>query len=638
MFSMIQFQSAGLVIVLFIMCMHFARRTKWLVTERTFEVFLFIVLAGLLLDISSIFAIAYRTKIPVIVTNLISKFYLISLQVTTLMTLVYLFADLFWYEERIRKLFRPFLIFLIVIFCSYLFLPIYYFFDFENRVVYSYGPAVFMTYACCLSFLALSFGILIFCWDKISLSRKLPVVVIISSFIISAVIQFFNNELLLVGFAMSMAVMVIYLYMENPYLRMDRELGTNNEHAWNLYVKQMFARKKDFNMVAIYINDLESIIDIFGNKNKIDLLLSITNFFRSIDDSISFRMGTNNFIVVSSTLKNKDLLEKITRRFAEPFSVADASIKLSVSYCTYPDSKLFSDVQELISIKNYIHLKMKRNANETFITVNEDLIKSQREMVNIKKRLQWALENDGFDVFYQPIYSFEKGRIVSAEALTRLKDEEGKFINPEVFIQIAEENGMILEIGMKVFDKVCRFIKDFHPEDLGIEYIEVNLSVVQCMQETLAGDLMAIMDKYKINPGFINFEITETSMINSKDVLLNNMSELIENSANFYLDDYGSGYSNLSYIIGLPLHAVKLDKSIVWASFTSEKGSITLEFVVRMIKNLNMKIVAEGIENKEQFNKMKELGVDLVQGYYFSRPVDSKDFVKFMFEYKDDKD
>lgn len=136
MFSMIQFQSAGLVIVLFIMCMHFARRTKWLVTERTFEVFLFIVLAGLLLDISSIFAIAYRTKIPVIVTNLISKFYLISLQVTTLMTLVYLFADLFWYEERIRKLFRPFLIFLIVIFCSYLFLPIYYFFDFENRVVY----------------------------------------------------------------------------------------------------------------------------------------------------------------------------------------------------------------------------------------------------------------------------------------------------------------------------------------------------------------------------------------------------------------------------------------------------------------------------------------------------------------------
>ncbi|MBQ2295082.1 MAG: EAL domain-containing protein, partial [Spirochaetales bacterium] len=129
--------------------------------------------------------------------------------------------------------------------------------------------------------------------------------------------------------------------------------------------------------------------------------------------------------------------------------------------------------------------------------------------------------------------------------------------------------------------------------------------------------------------------ITETAMVNSKKVLLENMSKLIENSSNFYLDDYGSGYSNLNYIIGLPLHAVKLDKSIVWAAFDNEKGDIALEFAVKMIKSLNMKIVAEGIENKEQFDKMKELGVDFIQGYYFSRPVNPKNFVKFMFEYKD---
>jgi EAL domain-containing protein (putative c-di-GMP-specific phosphodiesterase class I) len=155
------------------------------------------------------------------------------------------------------------------------------------------------------------------------------------------------------------------------------------------------------------------------------------------------------------------------------------------------------------------------------------------------------------------------------------------------------------------------------------------------MQETLAGELMAIMDKYEIDPKFINFEITETAMVTSKDVLLDNMLKLIEKSSNFYLDDYGIGYSNLNYIIGLPLHAIKLDKSIVWAAFNSEKGNITLEFVVRMIKHLNMQIVAEGIENQEQLEKMKELDVDFVQGYYFSRPVDSKNFIKFMFEYKE---
>ncbi len=634
MFSMIQFQLSGLVIVLFITWLHFTRRTKWIITERIFEVFLLLVLSGLLLDISSVFAIAHRDKFP-FVTDLIAKLYLINLIIIALMTLVYLLADLFLHDKKMRKRFRIIFVLLAVILCSYFFLPIYYFFDLQNQVVYSYGPAVLMTYICSLSFLTLSLVMLILFRSKVSFARKQPVVVIILSFMISALIQFRHNELLLVGFAMSAAVMIIYLFIENPYLRTDMELGINNEHAWTLYITQMFVRSKPFNMVSFYINDLDSITDIFGNSNKTDLLLSITDFLHTIDNSICFRMEANNFIIVSSQIKNKELLEKISSRFTEPFSVADANIKLSVSYCTYPDSSLFSDAQDLIRIKNYIHLQTKRNPGKTFITVDKKLIEQHKEIVNVKKRLQWALENDGFDVYYQPIYSFEKDKIVSAEALTRLKDEVGNFINPETFIRIAEENGLILEIGMKVFEKVCKFIKDFHPEDLGIEFIEVNLSVVQCMQESLAGDLMAIMDKYEIDPGFINFEITETTMLNSKEVLLENMSQLIEKSSNFYLDDYGSGYSNLSYIIGLPLHAVKLDKSIVWASFDSEKGNIALEFAVRMIKSLNMAIVAEGIENVEQLNRMKELNVDLIQGYYFSCPVEPKQFVKFMFEYND---
>lgn len=630
MFSMVKFQLSGLVIVLFIMWLHFSRRTKWIITERIFEVFLILVLSGLVLDISSVFAIVYREKIP-LVTDIIAKLYLINLIVIALMTLVYLLADLVMHDKRVRNLFCGFFVLLAGVLCSYFFLPIYYFCDLQKQIVYSYGPAVLVAYICSLSFLTLSLIMLALFRSKVSAARKQPVIVIILSFIISALIQFAHNELLLVGFAMSVAVMIIYLFMENPYLRTDMELGINNEHAWTLYISQMFIRGKPFNMVSVYINDLDSIADIFGNNNKTDLLLAIADFLRSIDKSVCFRTEANNFIVVSSQVKNEDLLKQISGRFAESFPVANVNTKLSVSYCTYPDSSLFSDAQDLIRIKNYIHLQTKRNSGQMFITVNKELIERQKEIVNIKKRLQWALENDEFDVYYQPIYSFEKNRIVSAEALTRLKDEAGNFINPETFIRIAEENGMILEIGMKVFEKVCKFIKDFHPEDLGIEFIEVNLSVVQCMQESLAGDLMAIMDKYEIKPCFINFEITETAMMNSKDILLENMSHLIEKSSNFYLDDYGSGYSNLSYIIGLPLHAVKLDKSIIWASFESEKGNIALEFAVRMIKSLNMRIVAEGIENAEQLNRMKELDVDLIQGYYFSCPVDAKQFIKFMF-------
>ena len=280
MLSMIHFQLCGLAIIIFIIFAHFFRRTKWLITERFFESFLFVVLTGLLLDISSVFAIAHRDKIPVI-TDIISKFYLISIVLIALMTLSYLFWELFWQTEKMKKFFLPMGIVLACIFMSYLFLPINYFCDLEARIIYSYGTAVLMTYICSGFFLISCLILLFVFWRSTPPNKKRPVMVIVLSFLISGLIQFNNNRLLIVGFAMSMSAMMIYLYMENPYQRIDKELEINNEHAWVLYINQMFMLCKPFNMVSIYINDLDSIADIFGNINKTKLLMSVANFLQS---------------------------------------------------------------------------------------------------------------------------------------------------------------------------------------------------------------------------------------------------------------------------------------------------------------------------------------------------------------------
>ena len=238
------------------------------------------------------------------------------------------------------------------------------------------------------------------------------------------------------------------------------------------------------------------------------------------------------------------------------------------------------------------------------------------------------MEQGTVQVYYQPIYSVRAGEYVSAEALVRLFDEDDRFISPDLFIPISERNGLILELGMIVFEQVCQFMKEQSLLEKGIRYVEVNLSVVQCMQEDLHQELMAVMQKYDIPPEAINLEITETAAVNSEKTLLSNMEALIAEGVTFSLDDYGSGYSNLSYVVGLPVDIVKLDKTLIWSSFESQKADVAMQFAISMIKSLGMSVLAEGVENVQQYRRMESLGVDYIQGYLFSRPLPKDEFVR----------
>ena len=172
-----------------------------------------------------------------------------------------------------------------------------------------------------------------------------------------------------------------------------------------------------------------------------------------------------------------------------------------------------------------------------------------------------------------------------------------------------------------MFRKVCEFIQRNRIEEYGIDYVEVNLSVVQCMQDDIARTLKNIMGEYQIPPHKINFEITETAAVNSRRLMERAMNELITYGSAFSLDDYGSGYSNLAYVVKLPLKMIKIDKLLTDAYFTSEKVKTATEYTIEMIHKLGMKVVVEGVETEEEYLAFKKLGVEFIQGYYFSKPL-----------------
>jgi EAL domain-containing protein (putative c-di-GMP-specific phosphodiesterase class I) len=234
------------------------------------------------------------------------------------------------------------------------------------------------------------------------------------------------------------------------------------------------------------------------------------------------------------------------------------------------------------------------------------------------------------EVFLQPIYSVQQKRFVSAEALARIRNTDGTIVPPGQFISVAEETGLVDQLGEKVFEKVCRFIQQERIWEWGVEYIEVNLSVCQCESRTLAERYEAVMERYGVKPSMINLEVTESASIQTRNIFLQNMERLIRYGVSFSLDDFGNGQSNLNYIVDMPVEIVKFDRDMTKSYFEKSKGKLVLETATRMILDMGLKMVSEGVETKEQLEAMKELGVQYIQGYYFSKPLPPDDFVDYV--------
>jgi EAL domain-containing protein (putative c-di-GMP-specific phosphodiesterase class I) len=241
-----------------------------------------------------------------------------------------------------------------------------------------------------------------------------------------------------------------------------------------------------------------------------------------------------------------------------------------------------------------------------------------------------AIKNDWVEVYYQPIYSIKEQKFTCAEALIRIRNGMGKIISPGAFVDVAESNGMIIRLGEKVFEKVCCFLQEHHPEELGLHYIEVNLSVVQCDYEHLAESFIRIMEAHQINPEWINLEITESASGDRKKNFTDNMKNLMDYGITFSLDDFGTGQSNLNYIVEMPVDIVKFDRSMTAAYFANGKAKYVMDAAMHMIQGLKLQIVSEGIETRKQFETMRDLGINYIQGYYFSEPLPMGAFLQFL--------
>ncbi len=452
----------------------------------------------------------------------------------------------------------------------------------------------------------------------------------------AVVIHLFIPELLVECFAITMSLFIVSAGVLRPEDYIDSFTGLYKHSAYAYDMKRSFYNDKHVNVVMLNIGNYNTLTSMLGYD-------MMTNILYKIADTISD---------VNKRLRGKADLYFLDRgRFRMVFRDRDRDKAETAAVVLMNELKMRSHINGLdINFTPYIVLARCPEEIESFkslmafgqdfheknhysgqIMLATDVYDANQFAIqnNIDKIIERALDGKKFEVYYQPIYSISSGKFVSAEALLRLFDEEHGYISPEILIPAAEKSGAIHKIGEFVFEEVCKFVSCDEFKKLGLDYIEVNLSVAQCMHGDLADKILSVMHKYNVPPKSINLEITETAASYSQRVMTENLNKLSRAGLSFSLDDYGTGYSNMKRVIQLPLKIVKLDKSFVDEQH-NPKMWIFLQNTVKMLKDMKMEIVVEGIETQEMVDAFSDLKCDFIQGYFFSKPICKREFVEFI--------
>lgn len=628
-------QTCGLMVLAVIMFIYLRQKKLGLKTERTFFYAMCTAIACLTFDILSLVAIRYSSVLSEFAVMFFCKTYLILLVAVCFTGVIYIKAELAGENKRIDIGKGIMLLVCVIAAIAIIVLPIEYYDNPVDNIAYTYGPGTLATYAAVLVILLFILEQVVLKGKNINPRRREAMLIWLAVWITAGIIQFLNREFLVVGFACSVGILIIYIKLENPEMNFDRDTGLYNMNSFNLYIKQLYERRNDFAIIPVNIDKRDN--REIGIDNMDMAKMELVKYISGISICKAFVNTMDEFILVfengSKALPYIDMLKnRINQGFGK-----QKNIYLKAKFMYISSEVLENGAEDVTGLLRYSAGHIHESANDDVFFVDKKIISlmyKEQEMIGV---INDAIDNDKIVVYYQPIYATEERRFISAEALVRIRKDDGTIVMPGQFIDIAEKNGFIIRLGKIVFEKVCRFLSENNPQKLGIEYIEVNLSVIQCSYSNLARDYIEIMKKYDVKPEWINLEITESASLEAKRVLLKNMGSLMDFGVRFSLDDFGTGQSNLNYIVDMPVSIVKFDREMITAYFENDKAKYVMDAAMHMIQGMNLKIVSEGIETAEQFREMSDLGISYIQGYYFSKPLSEGEFLKFIGDNNEDK-
>lgn len=646
------------VILFFIVIFYdFSKNKKLpLLSNKCFTLMLYFTAASLIFNVLKIYTTVYVNVFSPVINRLCSQLFYGSL--------ILIVVALLWYVEILgnnqkRMNWLKVLASMLPLAFSILFLILGDLdYEIRNQQLYVHGTMVTAFIVTLLVYcgwiLANTFRYTMTIQKEPRLAIRMGIVMLVAG----SVTQLFNVGLIFSEVAVTLMILFIYLAFENPKEYIDEETGAFNKRAFHLMLNEKKEAEKPLILVSVVVDDFKRIQTMIGHDNTNHVLaiigLLMKDGFQSRDGKMTrklqhaaqfslyhSRSNVMTFLTETPLDTIQNQLDQLSWELKKPIQFSKYSIvikaHIDVIYTDYYNDLASCD--EVYDMMNYMAAHNETTAETAIYVLDEDIITRKHRYTTIENMLREAIAHDGFEMVYQPIYHAKNKQFLSSEALVRLKDTTTVgFVSPEEFIPIAESKGLIMELGEIVFAKVCAFAREQKLQQIGIEYIEVNLSGIQCVHPDLPGQLQKIMKKYQIAPGFINLEITETAFVESGEMLQENMLQLRRMGCSFSMDDFGTGYSNLSRMAEVVYDLVKLDKSLIWPCFSEDaaaaaenkKANAILENIIKLLLQLNVKIVAEGVETEEMAIYLDDHGVTHLQGYYYSKPISEAAYLDFL--------
>ena len=497
-----------------------------------------------------------------------------------------------------------------------------------------YRREFFMTflYAAGIFYMILGFMVVTRYHRRLTRGRFVSTIAIFPLVVVAAVFQMFNPDIPIEMFANAIGLLFVALLIQSPEQVISSATGLNKITRYMDDVRNSLDNGLDITVVMITMENDKTLRGILGVEEYHKLLREISEDFLEWSrpygyDVEWYYLGTGMFrCVMNQRIKDQaeDFAERINEKLKKGYKYNDMFINLLPIICI---TRCPQDIEDVDSVMRFGG-ELAEHEYTGRVLYARDIYNKERYdlMRDMDMILDKAFAENRFEIYYQPIYSIDSGKYNSAEALLRLNDDVYGYISPEIFIPAAEENGMIHKIGKFVLEEVCRFIAGEKFKNLGLEYVEVNLSVIQCMSSELSEDVRAVMERYGVSNEQINLEITETAAAYAQTTMMDNINSLTDYGIAFSLDDFGTGYSNMKRIASMPFAIVKLDKTFADID-TDDKMMKVVKNTISMVKDMNMKIVVEGVETEESLKEFSNLGVNYIQGYYFSRPLPQDKFI-----------
>lgn len=624
-----RFQIAAILVLLIIVMDYIKNPHLKLRSSRYFRVLIFLTAVNLCLDLATVYTITHLSEAMAEWNRRFHQMFIAS--VILMLFTEYLYIRMLAYNQK-RMTMKELSWTLLPIAIAALVIAFgnleYYI---SERAAYSYGAMAYTVYICSFIYLIMGLRLAFAKEGYLTKSQRSSVLLGCGIWICAMIVQMIFPHILLSGLGFVLMVLSIYFSHENQRENYDVDTDSFNRNAFNRMLAENYAKKRPLFLVNLTCENLDRINLITGRDKANEALKYLKNVLEKHTRCEVYHSRENIFSIFR-TRDIKYFMNKLQAIEAELMSEEYSDFRLNCHISVMDLRKYTQTWNEVDGILDFMRIKLQNGASKICF-LNEDIIKDKQRKDQIDLLLDEAIENDGFEMVYQPIYNSEKRTFTSAEALIRFKNcGDLGFVSPEEFIPLAEEKGLILDIGDRALELVAEFAATNHLPETTLEYIEVNLSAIQAAFPRLDTRLKEIVNRYQLPASFINLEITETATVNFGKTFENNIIRLRELGFSFSMDDFGTGYSNLAKMNQINYDLVKLDKSLIWPAFDEDKeqakqAEILLRSVIKLLKSIGVKIVAEGVETEHMVNYLKENGVEYLQGYYFSKPISGDKFL-----------